>query len=399
MNTTETALTELVKAALKSETYLPAAEMTARQLADIYKESLAQAVPLSVYEALPESARAAVPQFETTAFGVAANNIRVTYEHIEIGKALEAEGIPYCILKGCASAYYYPNPEQRSMGDTDFLVAKRDTERAAKAISKIGYKLCSNAEPHEFHYEYQKGSAIAEMHYSISGQTESGMDPAALTDDILASARKCSVQYGEIMLPSPYYHAIIMLLHVYRHYVQGGIGLRHLCDWAVFAASNDYDAAADRLLKFTDEWHLTRFCQMLSEVSAEYLGIEPKASFGVPDKRLCAQFMDEILGYGNFGRKKEGTLEHLFSTKTLDNGGKNSAETFFSSVKGRVCHYWPKAEKNVLVLAVGTVVFTARYLWRALTQKRKIHIISDYKNAKKQTELHQKLTDSSPKKR
>ena len=396
MNKTETVLTALVKSALKSEVYDPKEELTTEEISDIYKESLAQTVALLAFEALPEKAKSAVPRFEASAFGVAANNIRVTTEHTAIGKALEDNGIPYCILKGYASAYYYPNPESRSMGDIDFLVAPSDIERATKVIEGIGYHSAENADLHDFHLEFFKGHSVAEMHYAISRTTEFGFDPSTITNDILASARVCQTEFGEIKIPDPYHHAIINLLHIYRHYVSDGIGLRHLCDWAVFVASKDYDDAADKLIEFTDKWHLTRFSQMLSQISVQYLGIKNKDSFGKLDEKLCREFMDDVIGLGNFGRKSANYqgLANLFNAEELGRKDKNYISTFFSSIRSVVCKHWPKAEHNVFLLIIGTIVFSARYLFRAITGKRKkIHLIEDYKNAKKQTEFRKKLTD------
>ncbi len=397
MNKTETVLTALVKSALKSEIYDPKEELTAEKISDIYKESLAQTVALLAFEALPEKAKSAVPRFEASAFGVAANNTRVTTEHTAIGKALEDSGIPYCILKGCASAYYYPNPESRSMGDIDFLVALPDIERATKAIEGIGYRPAENAAPHDFHLEFFKGHSVAEMHYAISRTTEFGFDPSSITNDILASARICQTEFGEIRIPDPYHHAIINLLHIYRHYIGDGIGLRHLCDWAVFVDSKDYDDIADKLLEFTDKWHLTRFFQMLSQISVQYLGIKNKDSFGKFDEKLCREFMDDVIGLGSFGRKSadHNGLYNFFNAKKLDRNGGNYISTFFSSIKSAVCVHWPTAEHNIFLLIIGTVFFSIRYWILVIMGKReKGHLIKDYNNAKKQTKLRDKLIDN-----
>ena len=402
MNKSETILTALVKAALKSETYNPKEELTTETILDIYKESIAQTVVSLAFEALPENARKDVPQFETAAFGSLTNNIRVTSEHIAIGKVLEDSGIPYCILKGYASAYYYPNPESRTMGDVDFLVAPSDVERATKALENIGYLPAEDADIHDFHIEFFKGQNIAEMHYSISRTTEFGFDPSTITNDILASARFCQTEFGKMKIPDPYHHAIINLLHIYRHYVGTGIGLRHLCDWAVFAASKDYDDITDKFLEFTDKWHLTHFCQMLSQISVRYLGIENKDGFGRFDEKLCCEFMDDIMHLGNFGRKSVNYqgLINLFDAKTPDKKDENYISSFFSSIKSVVCTHWPKAEHNTIILIVGTVVFSAKYLIRSIMGKRqKLHLIDDYKQAKKQVKLRSKLIDNKHSKR
>ena len=65
-------------------------------------------------------------QWEKDVAAVAFHNYRVTFSHQNLHQMMEDAGIPYVILKGCASAAYYPRPMERLMGDVDFLVRKPD---------------------------------------------------------------------------------------------------------------------------------------------------------------------------------------------------------------------------------------------------------------------------------
>ena len=67
--------------------------------------------------------------------------------------------------------------------------------------------------------------------------------------DIITSAERGNVSEVEYMVPTAFHHGLVMLLHVAGHLINTGIGLRHLCDWAVFAA------------KFSDE----EFCEMFED--------------------------------------------------------------------------------------------------------------------------------------
>ena len=179
MNTTEDLLVNLIRMALWSKPAEFPKNLTNEQIAAVYKESLVQSVPVLAFEALPETARNELPDFKMAVLKTVKNNMVVTYEHVAIGKALDEQNISYCILKGYASADYYHNPESRAMGDTDFLIAKKDVERATAVLKQLGYIPNKNADAHDFHYEFHKGKLIAEMHYSISSKTEFGLAPAA----------------------------------------------------------------------------------------------------------------------------------------------------------------------------------------------------------------------------
>jgi hypothetical protein len=67
-----------------------------------------------------------------------AKNIRIGHNHSVLHDWMSASSIPYVILKGAASASYYPTPAYRSMGDVDFLVKTEDMERAGKVLEQHG---------------------------------------------------------------------------------------------------------------------------------------------------------------------------------------------------------------------------------------------------------------------
>ena len=77
-------------------------------------------------------------RWEKDVAAIAFQNYRVTFSHQKLHQLMEDAGIPYVILKGCASAAYYPRPMERLMGDVDFLVRKSDLERAGKILEENG---------------------------------------------------------------------------------------------------------------------------------------------------------------------------------------------------------------------------------------------------------------------
>lgn len=78
-----------------------------------------------------------------------------------------------------------------------------------------------------------------EMHFNLAGIPEGkpGELVREYSKDIYEKASLCRLNNGEAMLPSPFHHGLIILLHTCHHMTGEGIGLRHLCDWAVFVNS------------------------------------------------------------------------------------------------------------------------------------------------------------------
>ena len=163
-----------------------------------------------------------------------ADNTKVDFEHIRICNIMKNAGIPCTILKGFASALYYPDPLMRSMGDVDFLVDTDNFEDASKVLEENGYE--SNGKNHDVHDVFLGKVCRCEMHFQPSGipQGKTGVKVRKYLSGLLENSEKVQTELGEITVPSTFHHGLIILLHMCHHLTGDGLGLRHLCDWAVF---------------------------------------------------------------------------------------------------------------------------------------------------------------------
>lgn len=114
--------------------------------------------------ALPPAAKEA---WKKLAYKEVGMNYRVSTAHVEICRLLEENGIPTVILKGCASARYYPHPEYRTMGDVDFYVAPEDVDRSRALLEAKGYTDDHRIGDHD--HSYHKNDLHYELHYAVSG--------------------------------------------------------------------------------------------------------------------------------------------------------------------------------------------------------------------------------------
>ncbi len=98
-------------------------------------------------------------------YQVFASNIRIDAAHAELTNVLR--DIPFVTMKGYASAYYYPNPYMRPMGDVDFYVEPEYYDRAAEALLKAGFSPLNHE--HERHEAFRKDKVTFELHSEIKG--------------------------------------------------------------------------------------------------------------------------------------------------------------------------------------------------------------------------------------
>ncbi len=366
-------------------------EVSPFQMEEVIKESIMQSVLTNISEVIPNEFQ---KKYSLQILNLYMNNVAVINHHFVVGKLLDINNIDYCVLKGFSSAMYYENPEKRVMGDIDILVNYSDVEKVDKILIKEGYTKSVKNYKHDFHSNYKKGKFVVEIHHLIGNVTENSMDLSELTKEILKFSRVVQCDYGEIRVPSPFYHIVIMLFHLYRHYLSSGIGLRHILDWTVFISSEDFQKTQYLFWEKCSEWKLSKFSKTLCQISVMYFGAPTYKEYGTIDNELCNLVMDEIFMKGNFGVKGADRFTGLFLEKKLDSD-KSGFSNFYSILKNVVYRRFKHARHNKIVFFCGMIFLPLRFLFNMILGKREaLNIFSLYKKSKVKKNNNKKLSDN-----
>ena len=287
---------------------LPKEELDGVDWKAIAEESMAQAIGLSAYDAAAVY-KEYIPKEVYTSWKLQSlkelkAGVRVALAQAELIDILESNGVPYAIIKGTASAFYYPKPELRALGDVDFLINPEEKEEIGRLLEENGYeKSCADS---EIHVVFEKEKAHLEMHLKISGmpKTEHGERIKSLFKNALSERVEKVRDEHKFHSLDDIRHGIVLLLHTYHHLFSAGFGLRHLCDWAAFVASTQNQPFwEESLLPFLKEAGLMKFAAVLTKICVMYLCISCPVWAEAEDEQLCAEFLCDILRSGNFGRK------------------------------------------------------------------------------------------------
>ena len=320
-------------------------------------------------------------------------NMDILLQHQYLHELMTKAGIPYVVLKGAASAYYYPLPHQRMMGDVDFLVPGDDVERTAELLKAEGFT--PSDDHHDFHIAFHKERMNFELHFDPPGVPggEVGRIVREYCADIITAAK--TVQSGMVTFqnPEPFHHGLVMLLHMKNHLLAEGIGLRHLCDWAVLVdrfSDDEFRAMFEEKLKKTGLW---RFAVTVSLSAHLAIGL-PYRKFMGDDRDLALGLLTDILSGGNFGRKKEGrTEEGLFISHYGQDGVPQSRIVRLVSAANRIVYnHWPVARKVKLLLPFGWLYWGGLRLVREIAGTRQpMQYAKAYLDAQPRTELYRRL--------
>ncbi len=278
---------------------------------------------------------------------------------------------PYLILKGLASAAYYPDPALRDFGDVDFLVDEALLGEVSELLLAHGYQ--SEGEENDHHIVFKKPFYHLELHREPPGipAGAAGADIRAYLGDLTGHAvvqtLECGVLHATFRAPEPARHGLILLLHMQHHMLSEGLGLRHLLDWAFFVTktwSEPFWQA--ELLPLFEKTGLLTYAAAMTKTCARYLGAPEPAFCREVSDELCAAIIEDVFALGNFGNKDRGRSHAAALTGEGEHRKKSVFGVFHDMVKAK----HPVLRRAPLLYPVFAVGELFGYCFGVLTGRR-----------------------------
>lgn len=216
-----------------------------------------------------------------------------------------AAGFPFILLKGQGNARYYPNPLHRNPGDLDlFLYRPGDYERANRWITALDYRL---EEASRTHRSYDRDKVHIENHHNIL-YFELPKHNRLLAQELGKIIR--SQQFETITIADAAikvfpadFNLLYIFMHLFHHFVYGGIGLRQICDWLLMLSALQGKIERRTFLIQAEQFGLLYPMQIFAHLTIRYLKADPRLfpfEIGEPG-RFPEKVMQDILHGGNFG--------------------------------------------------------------------------------------------------
>ena len=269
-------------------------------------------------------------------------SLRVLAAQVSLCELLGERNIKPVFLKGMASAWYYPNPLLRQIGDIDFLVPPEKYDECCRILENQGYMRGQDTIRH---LQYQKQGITYEFHRYFS-HNRTGFDKAV--DQILYDGcRNCIVRNVDgkkfYVLPDEFY-GLALLEHM-KHHLSDGMGFRQYTDWIVYADRVLNDSAWNHFFsELVRKCGLEQLAKAMTKTAQIYLGLRKDGISWCADVEdgLCEKIIQYIFSCDNFGVSSEGKeATHLI--------GNIFRTGFFRSVDfSATCHF-PIAKK-ILIL-------------------------------------------------
>lgn len=223
---------------------------------------------------------------------------------VKIDVKFRQEGMDHVLLKGQGIAALYRKPLHRMSGDVDLWMAA-----SRKEVVEYVRRRCPEVEVVYHHVDFPVMKEVEmELHFTPSWMNDWFVNRRLqrLFREWMPDQIRHTVMLpegaGEVAVPTSAMNRVYVLVHIYRHLFDEGIGLRQLMDYYYVLKQPCSPSERAATVRVLSQLRMKRFASavmyVLQRVFAmpdEWLLVPPSSKYG---KRL----LDEIMMAGNFGQ-------------------------------------------------------------------------------------------------
>lgn len=220
---------------------------------------------------------------------------------------LQKEGIEPVLVKGQGIAQYYREPLHRQPGDIDLYIGPEHFENANRILLKDG----RIAEEEDFkHVAIERHGVCIENHrilislsspainHRLQQETERWHNNHGL-------CHKVRIESCDVLTPPDAYNVSYLLIHILKHFLSEGIGIRQLCDWACLLHNLTDEKARTQAVQLLKALKLEKTARVFGYIATEYIGL-PTQYLPIPfqpqDVTTAQWVWNDIWTGGNFGK-------------------------------------------------------------------------------------------------
>ena len=306
---------------------------TAEEWSEFYQMAGIQSVTGVCFTASPRLPKAQQPPVELMvrwmgeAEDIRRMNELQNQEAARLTRLFTEAGRRSAILKGQANARLYPDRLSRQVGDIDIWV-EGGKKGVVALLMELGLvtelgSTSVNGKPtasyHHVHLPPTKDHIVVEVHFRPSSGNFNPFTNRRLQrwleQEIASSCQPVDEGFN---VPSVRFALMMQLSHVQRHFLVGGIGMRHVCDY-YWLLKNSTEEDRREVASHLSSFGLRYTASALMWVLHEVLHLDEDLMLCPPDSYRGEWMLREIMAGGNFGhhaeREKHGTLRRVSENK------------------------------------------------------------------------------------
>ena len=251
--------------------------LTSDEWRALYRVCVVQGVTAVVFDFVKTLPKSEAPDMAllmewlsaATAVEQTMRRMQITAE--EFAQEMERREIPVVVLKGLAFAQYYKNPLHRECGDLDcYMMGKKEAGDLAAlelggTMEEAGYK--------HSHLLFKGLTIENHSFFTDFDNTPTGM----LTEQVLGELIQEEQTYigdSKLSCPSANFNALFLLKHTQGHFIDEGIRMRHVLDWALFLRAKQEEVDWSKVMPMLETTRTAHFAGVMTAIAVRSLSIE-----------------------------------------------------------------------------------------------------------------------------
>ena len=226
----------------------------------------------------------------------------------ELEELLKRLGLHGCILKGTGLAHLHPVPERRMCGDIDIWIAG-DRDVVIEAFRGAGIPI------YDIIYQECKAGIFLDTEVEIHFHPSKMYSPFRNARLQRFFKRNSPIREDvTITYPDAKFNAVFCMAHMFRHYLEGGIGMRQMLDY--YYVLKDL-APSDRepVMKTLKRLGMKRFTAALMTSLQYSFGLEEEYFLCPPSIKFGKKLVNDAFALGNFGVMDKRNYSHADETQ------------------------------------------------------------------------------------
>lgn len=234
------------------------------------------------------------------------NNRLLNRELANVYELYRANQIEPVLLKGQGVAQNYRNPLHRQCGDIDLYIGNRNYKTANELLRQEATDECEENHKHTtIHWhniDIENHRILSSLSVPFSNRK---FQKEIARWHGTTECRNLNIEGCKVTLPPLSFDAAYILAHSALHFLNEGIGLRQICDWANILHANRNEIDLEKTAKLLQQWGLHKAARIIGVIAVNYLAL-PMEELPIPytekDLSTGKWLFDEIWQGGNFGR-------------------------------------------------------------------------------------------------
>ena len=276
-------------------------------LSELISEAKNNRVEALIYSAISEDSKNTIDSellndLKKTTFFSGVQQLNHIKEVSRILNRFKNKKIDVLVLKGLVIRDLYPNPTLRTMSDADIVVSEENLETSKSLMIELGY---SEYESSPSHFVYVKpGCLPIELHWNLADE-HFFKDISVFEEDMWPNVIDVNIGGSDALGMSLEDFAIFQVIHMAKHFVYRGFGIRHLVDFVLLVRQKGNDINWSSFIDRCFKYGIGKFTIAMFAACNKLFNLEVPSE--VSSKGKCSDkyinaFIDDIFAGGVHGR-------------------------------------------------------------------------------------------------